>query len=95
MSKILTIEVDVVLAKGNDLLVATGLMKLGQPYYILDHKTGKLSGVYVIDRFHNYEELKQLQKQKRLYVPFVEVNSDISIKLQQTDLKTNVLKASA
>ena len=95
MSKILTIETDIVLAKGSDLLVATGLLNLGQPYYILNHYTGKLSGVYIIDRFHNYEELKIYHHQQRIYVPVLDYDDAITNRLQQTDLKLKVLKESA
>lgn len=93
--KLRTFSVDVVLAKNSDLLIAQGLLKIDQPYYILDKATETLSGVYIIDKYHNYEELKLLQSQQRIYVPFIEFNHNITNRLQQQDFKAKALNPTA
>lgn len=80
------IKVDIRLALNSDLLIATGLMKFGQPYYLLDPKTKKLTGVHVLDKYHNYERLKSLQEQQCIYVPVHEFDFNIDYGLQQKDI---------
>ncbi|MFC0605914.1 hypothetical protein [Winogradskyella pulchriflava] len=88
MSKPIEITTAIQRAKNNDLLVKQGLLKLGQPYYILSEDGTKFSGVHVIDQFHNYEKLKDLQLKQRIYVPVIEFSEEITNTLQQQDLKT-------
>lgn len=90
--KTVTISTDLVLAKNSDLLIAPGLLKPNQPYYLLDKTSNTFSGVYILDKYHNYEELKLLQQQQRIYVPLIEFNNNINIRLQQQDFKAKALK---
>lgn len=87
MAKTITIEVEVRPAKNNDLLVAPLLLRLGQPYYIKDPKTNKLSGVYVLDKYTNSLKLEVLYLAKLIYVPVVPFIGPVYYDLQQTDLK--------
>ncbi len=87
MAGIIKIEVEVRLAENSDLLFAPSLLKFGQPYYILDAKSKKLSGVYVLDKYTNSKKLELLFLAKLIYVPVIPFYGPVYYDLQQTDLK--------
>lgn len=75
------------LAKNRDLLIAPGLLKIGQPYYVLDKLSKSVSGVYILDAFTSSIKLEQYFKAGKIYVPTIPFNEDIINNLQQSDLK--------
>ncbi|WP_422105549.1 hypothetical protein [Winogradskyella sp.] len=87
MDDVLYISAQIRLAKGNDLLLAQGVIKFDQPYYVLNDDLETFSGVHVTDIFHSYEALKELFKKKRIYVPITNSNDYIDYRLKQVDLK--------
>lgn len=87
MSQTLNISVEIRLAKGKDLLLAKGVMKVHQPYYVLNDDLETFSGVHVTDKFHSYQELKKLFDKKRIYVPVTHCSDHIDYRLKQIDLK--------
>lgn len=75
------------LAKSTDLLLAPGLLKFGQPYFIKHLKTCEISGPYIIDKYHNSKTLETYYKSKNIYVPVIDFDFDIVNNLQQQDFK--------
>lgn len=87
MSQTLNISVQIRLAKGKDLLLAQGVMKMHQPYYVLNNDLETFSGVHVTDKFHSYQVLKELFDKNRIYVPVTHCSDHIDYNLKQIDLK--------
>ena len=90
MSQNFEIITTITRANNNDLLVKQGFMKFGQPYYILSKDGKSFSGIHILDKYHNYEKLKELQQAQRIYIPVIEYDKEIAIELQQQDLKETI-----
>lgn len=87
MEKGIIIQTEVRLANKTDLLCAPGLLKLGQPYYVMTKDTKELVGVYILDAYTNSEIIQKLFTEMRVYVPMLPKDDFITFNLQQTDLK--------
>lgn len=83
----ITITTHIRLAKSTDLLIASGCLKFGEPYFIKHPKTCKISGPYIIDKYHNSQKLEEYYKAKCIYVPVIDFDFDIQNNLQQKDFK--------
>lgn len=78
------------LATKKDLLIAKGLLRVGQPYYVRDVETGLFKGPYMIDAFTSSTNLKKKFTEGILYTPVVAFDFFIENTLQQNDLKKRV-----
>lgn len=76
------------LATTQDLLYAAGCLKHGEPYFIKHPETCKISGPYIIDKYHNSKKIEDYYKAKCVYVPVIDFDFDIQNNLQQKDFKT-------
>lgn len=77
-----TLEVELRPALKRDLLIAKGLLRLGQIIYITTPIKREIKGPFVIDQFVSSTLLKQFFEQKLIYVPIIEIEENIHDLLQ-------------
>ncbi|WP_026755063.1 hypothetical protein [Sediminibacter sp. Hel_I_10] len=76
------LSIEVTLAENRDLLIAPGVLNIGQVIFLRSFITGKISGPYVIDRFTNAKELQAFFTAKRIYKAVAGIDSDIEMVFQ-------------
>lgn len=81
-----TIEVELRPAKKRDLLIKSGLLRLGQIIYCVTPVKKVITGPFVIDQYVNNSELEKFFNEKLLYVPITQPEENIH-DLLQTDYK--------
>lgn len=77
-----TIEVELRPAQKKDLLIAKGLLRLGQIIYLATPITKELKGPFVIDQYVSSMILKRFFEQNLVYVPTIEMEENIHDLLQ-------------
>lgn len=66
---IVPIVTNVRLATKRDLLIAPGLLKFGQPFYLYSHKKKRFEGLYVMNVYHSATEIQAWFNANMVYVP--------------------------
>lgn len=87
MSETAEFTIELRLAKTQDLMYCASTFKIDTIYYLKNPKTKTFSGPYVLHKFTNSKILESYYNSQCIYVPVMDFDFDIEMKLQQKDFK--------